>query len=350
MTFVLGALVSRLGFGASARRDSWSYLIALVAFGLAVSSMGRPSVVLLGLFVVPTFLFGMRSRGQGSAWTFAMLAGSDVSLALGISQRHADLDLWSLPGAGGWKAGAVLIGMAALLRLAAPLPQACPLFLVGWWQGLFLVWWSSTSADVLVGLAGLVLITSALVVPAGGRGLLIAGGLAAVLGGAGWTGALFPIGVAGAAFVLGERTVSTILLGALPFSAVWAEAPSQLPWGILPSLAIPLVFVAGMQGLTSAGVAGWGGRVPAVAGVIATAGLFGSDGSLTLWAAYGLGLTAAVTIFLTRPHPSVPSEKPQPEPQDWARPGLRLVAWLLLGGASLLWLRLVVIGVGTRFL
>jgi hypothetical protein len=348
--FVLGAVLSGIGLGAQRFSRSPAYIASLAAFALAIASLDWVSVVFLGLFLVPTFLIGVSSQRFSSPWTLVMYAASDALLAMGITQRHADLDIWSLPAAGGWEAGAILIGLASLLRLAAPWRESPGPSFLGWWQGLFLVWWTSNSAGMLFGIGGALLVAVALVAPTRNRGLLVAGGIASMLGAAGWTEALFAVGLAGCAFTLGERAVGSFVLAAQPFSAVWAAAPSEISWGILPGIAVPLVVLAGSQALVSSGLARWGGRVPALAAAVATVSLLAMGGSLFAWAIYGLGLALVVTVLMTKPHPAIPESVPQALPQEFPRPGVRLVAYLLLAGASLLFVRLMVIGVGTRFL
>lgn len=347
--FPAGALLGRLGLGRKAGAEGW-FAAGLAAFALALASMGLVSVVFLGLFLVPSVLHGLSSRRRVSR-ALPFLAAADLCIALALTQRHAGRAVWSLPLPGGFRAGAILVGSAAILRLAgAALEPPGGMPMLGWWQGIFLVWWVGSSAAELLTIAGSALVAAGLVTPAKpGRGFAIAGGLAALLGAAGYSDALFVVGLAGCAWALGERAVASFTLVVLPLSAVWLSVPSQLSWGLLPAIAVPALLLLASQGLVSSGAAGWGGRIPAAAAAIATFRVAAEHFSTLVWLLYALGGAWLLISLTTRSYPAVP-QGIEARALDQDRPGLTLVTWLLIAGAIAVWLRLLMVGVGTGFL
>lgn len=349
MIFAFGAVVGRLGLGPAG--GGWpAFAAGAAAFAIATASMRLVSVVLLGLFVLTTILAGLESRTSPAV--VAWFAAGDLALALALTQRQAEAAVWSLPAAGRWEEGAILAAVAAVARLAGPgYRRPTGLALVGWWQGIFLLWWVGAAAGPLLAAAGVALILIGGWPRRGRRpALLLAGGVAALLASVGSEpGVLLAVGLAGCALVLGEAAISAVILGGLPASVVWNGIAPDLPLRTLVAVAAPLLFLLLAHHLAASGPPGWGGRL--AAGVAGAGSVWVSSGnpSMLAWTLYGVGGAGLFTILVTKPGPvgDVPRESAVEDP---APPEVAVAAWILLASALAVWARLVVIGVGTGFL
>lgn len=313
------------------------------------------SVVFLGLFLVPMLLIGRWSRAKPT-WAFPLFALSDFALALALTQRQTDVGSWSVPSGGEWGSGATLVGIAALLRLAGAFSEPPRgMALLGWWQGILLLWWVGAAAAELFAIGGFALIAACTLVPKdAGRGLLLAGGLGALLSAGGFTEALPAVGFAGTAMARGERAVSSFILGAAPASAAWLVISPEVSWQFPLAMVGPVALLLVARALVGAGPPGWGGRLPAAAAAIATGALAMRQFSTFVWGAWGLGGAGLVMTLLTKPHPAG-AAKGEAEPTDakrsqTSRVAASLTGWLAFSGAVLLWLRLLLRGISTGFL
>jgi hypothetical protein len=288
--------------------------LGLAAFGLAIGR--QPVVVFLGLFMIPTVALAPGVfRGRSGAAPFISFAASDLSLVLGLMHRHAATGIWTTPAPGHVGAGALLVALAAGLRLggvaAGPDLASLPaLTRAGWFQGLFLAWWAGPSTATALAVVAVALWAGGVATARAGRqesGLLFAGGLAALLAALGAGAAtLTAVGLAGTSFTMGDRTVSMATLGLAPLSAPAAAV------GILPALRPWIPAALGCFVLAEAialhhllrlpPVPARARLVPALAAAAVTAVVLAARGAETVvWAAYGLGLAGVVAALAVRP-------------------------------------------------
>lgn len=344
--------------------------IGLGGFGLAIGR--EPVVVFLALFMVPTVaLAPVVFRGRGGGGEFLAFAASDLALVLGLLHRYAASGLWATPTPGRIGAGALLMALAAGLRLAGVLrgQEGPVLARIGWFQGLFLAWWVGPSSGAALPLAAVGLWAGGIAAAREGRaecGLWFAGSLAALLAGLGAGAATIAVvGFAGISFAMGERAVSLATLALAPLSApvTGGMLPALRPW--LPAaLAVFAVTwaLALHRLLTSAPIATptRARMVPAVAAGAGTAALLVTRGSETVaWAAYGLGLAAILAVRAVQPAamhyrgalPAEPGSAGEHSGRDLSRnpgpnPGLGSLreAAVAALGAALLLVALVVLG------
>ncbi|MCW3044898.1 MAG: hypothetical protein JWL57_3056 [Actinobacteria bacterium] len=371
--------------GAATRRVSRDPLLAalgpaalgLTAFGLAIGR--QPVVVFLGLFMIPTVALAPGVlRGRSAPAPFISFAASDLSLVLGLVHRHAATGIWTTPAPGHVGAGALLVALAAGLRLGgvaagpdlASLPAPTQ---AGWFQGLFLAWWAGPSTAAALALVAVALWAGGVAMARGGRqesGLLFAGGLAALLAGLGAGAAtLTAVGLAGTSFAMGDRAISMATLGLAPLSAPAVAVgilPALRPW-IPAALGFFVVAVAiALHLLLDLPTVRARARlVPAGAAATVTAVLLAARGAETVvWAVYGLGLAGVVAALAVRPANmhyggETPADTWGPdEDAGLERPGLgsvREAALAALGGALLVVAllmvgQLTVTGLRTNFL
>ncbi len=349
--------------------------IALAAFGLAIGR--QPLVAFLGLFMIPTAALAPGAfRGRGGLEPFIAGAASDLCLVLGLMHRHTATGVWSTPVPGRVGVGAVLVCLAAGLRLAWPgfirpgsvrpglvRPEAVRpwagatpqpvLAAIGWFQGLFLAWWAGRPAAAGLALIALLLVLVGIAAARARRqeaGLLFAGALAALLAGLGAGAATVAVvGLAGTAFAMGERAVSLATLALSPLSApaMAGVLPALRPW--LPA-ALGIAVVAWAAALHSLlqpppEAARWRG-VPAFAAAAGTAAFLAWHGTEALmWAAYGLGGAGVLAALAVKPLPA-PARTSPASSSDAAAPGIGSVreAGLAALGAGLLIVALLVLG------
>jgi hypothetical protein len=350
--------------------------LGVTAFGLAIGR--QPVVVFLGLFMVPTVALAPGVfRGRRAPAPFISLAASDLSLVLGLVHRHAATGIWTTPAAGHVGAGALLVALAAGLRLGgvaagpdlAPLPAPTQ---AGWFQGLFLAWWAGPSTAAALALVSVALWAGGVAVARGGRqgsGLLFAGGLAALLAGLGAGAAtLTAVGLAGTSFTMGDRAVSMATLGLAPLSAPAAAVgilPAMAPWipaalgFFVVAVAVALHLLLGLPPAPSRSR-----LFPAGAAAAVTVVLLAARGAETVvWAVYGLGLAGVVAALAVRPANmhyggETPADAWEPGEDAGEHPGLgsvREAALAALGGALLVVAllmvgQLTVTGLRTNFL
>jgi hypothetical protein len=338
--------------------------IALAAFGLAIGR--EPVVAFLGLFLVPTMALGPGVfRGGGGLVAFSAFAASDLSLVLGLMHRHAATGVWTTPAPGHVGAGALLVALAAGLRLAGLAGRPDPgsgraLTRVGWFQGLFLAWWAGPSAGLALAVVAVALWAGGIATARAGRaasGLLFAGSLAALLAGLGAGAATVAVvGLAGISFTMGERAVSIATLALIPLSAPAAAGivPALRPW--LPA-ALGLFVIAWAAALhhllIPATVPARARIVPAVAAAAGTVAVLATRGGETVaWGAYGLGIAGILGVLAVRPgnmhyRGEPPAEAPEPDEHPGQSTGLssmREAALAALGAALLLVALLVLAG------
>jgi hypothetical protein len=370
--------------GAATRRVSRDPLLAalgpaalgVTAFGLAIGR--QPVVVFLGLFMIPTVALAPGVlRGRSAPAPFISFAASDLSLVLGLVHRHAATGIWTTPAPGHVGAGALLVALAAGLRLGgvaagpdlASLPAPTQ---AGWFQGLFLAWWAGPSTAAALALVAVALWAGGVAMARGGRqesGLLFAGGLAALLAGLGAGAAtLTAVGLAGTSFAMGDRAISMATLGLAPLSAPAVAVgilPPLRPW-IPAALGFFVVAVAiALHLLLDLPTVRARSRlVPAGAAATVTAVLLAARGAETVvWAVYGLGLAGVVAALAVRPGNmhyggETPADTWGPDEDAGERPGLgsvREAALAALGGALLVVAllmvgQLTVSGLRTNFL
>jgi hypothetical protein len=369
--------------GAATRRVSRDPLLAalglaalgVTAFGLAIGR--QPVVVFLGLFMIPTVALAPGVlRGRSAPAPFISFAASDLSLVLGLVHRHAATGIWTTPAPGHVGAGALLVALAAGLRLGgvaagpdlAPLPAPTQ---AGWFQGLFLAWWAGPSTAAALALVAVALWAGGVAMARGGRqesGLLFAGGLAALLAGLGAGAAtLTVVGLAGTSFAMGDRAVSMATLGLAPLSAPAVAVgilPALRPW-IPAALGFFVVAVAiALQLLLDLPTVRARSRLVPAGAAAVTAVLLAARGAETVvWAVYGLGLAGVVAALAVRPANmhyggETPADTWGPAEDAGERPGLgsvREAALVALGGALLVVAlllvgQLTVTGLRTNFL
>jgi hypothetical protein len=350
--------------------------LGVTAFGLAIGR--QPVVVFLGLFMIPTVALAPGVlRGRRRPAPFISFAASDLCLVLGLVHRHAATGIWTTPSPGHVGAGALLVALAAGLRLGgvaagpdlASLPARTQ---AGWFQGLFLAWWAGPSTATALALVAVALWAGGVAMAREGRqesGLLFAGGLAALLAGLGAGAAtLTAVGLAGTSFTMGDRAVSMATLGLAPLSAPAAAVgilPAMAPW-IPAALGVFVVAVAIalhlLLDLTA--VPARSRLVPVGAAAAVTAVLLAERGAETVvWAVYGLGLAGVVAALAVRPSNmhyggETPADTWGPGEEAGEHPGLgsvREAALAALGGALLVVAllmvgQLTVTGLRTNFL
>jgi len=336
--FLAGACLTVLARVRTAARGSAPLLAAMVAvggFGLAIGR--QPLVAFLGLFMIPTASVGYGAfRGRGGLLPFVAYAASDVGLAAALLHRHGVTALWSTPHPAHLGAGAALVAVAAALRLAGlggegtcepatgSVPQGGRATLehrtspgwgaavagVGWWQGLFLAWWVGPPAGAALATAALGLCACGVLAGRGrrpGAGLVFAGALAALLAALGAGAAtLAVVGLAGTAFAMGERAVSTATLVIAPLSAPAASGLlSQIrPWAPEALAVFALAWAAALHHLVLVPPSR-GGRMPAALAAAGTLALLVGRGPVTtVWAVYGLGLAAVAAAAVKGPAPA----------------------------------------------
>ncbi len=356
--FLVGAIITFFGFMEGGRASWPSWLVAIIGFGVAIGL--DPMVAFLGIFLIPTALVGIGVlRGEGGHISFLAFAASDLVLAGALTLNHAATSLWSLPEPGQFGPGALLAALAATLRLGGIVGDAPrgreAVLTVGWWQGMFLIWWVGPSGGAGLAVAAAALWIVGIGLARAGRregGFAFAGGLAALLAALG-QGALglASVGVAGAAFGLGERIVSVWTLGILPLSVAARRADlSEVGLSLVaPLLVLPIAWAAVLHHLPLAGSPGPRGWVPSAFAGIGTLAVLAGRPELLIWGAYGVGMAAFVASTLTIPH-YLP---PEAEPQAVESPRRRLLAsgaWALLGLAFALEMRLLLSGLSTGFL
>jgi hypothetical protein len=355
--------------GPATRRDPLLAAFGLAALGLAAFGLAigrQPVVVFLGLFMIPTIALAPGVlRGRSGPAPFIAFAASDLSLVLGLVHRHAATGMWTTPAPGHVGAGALLVALAAGLRLggaaAGPELASMPVLTrAGWFQGLFLAWWAGPSAATALVVAAVALWAGGVALARGGRqesGLLFAGGLAALLAGLGAGAAtLTVVGLAGISFTMGERAISMATFGLAPLSApaVAVEIlPGMAPWtpaalGVFVLLvAIALHHLVGLAPVPTRSR-----LVPAVAAAVVTAVVLAARGAETVvWTAYGLGLAGVVAAMAVRPaHMHYGGETPGdtwgPGEDAGEHPGLGSVreAALATLGVALLVVALLMVG------
>jgi hypothetical protein len=290
--------------------------LGLGAFGLAIGR--QPLVVFLGLFMITTVALAPGVlRGGGGLGAFISFAASDLALVLGLMHRHAATGIWTTPAPGRVGAGALLVALAAGLRLGAhaggpDLASKPALTQAGWFQGLFLAWWAGPSAGTALALVAVALWSGGVAMARGERqesGLLFAGGLAALLAGLGAGPAtMAAVGLAGTSFTMGDRAVSMATLSLAPLSApaaagVLSGLHPSIPWlpaalGLLVlTLATALHHLLGLRPIPTPSR-----LLPAVAAAAVTAVVLAVQGGETVvWAAYGLGLAGVAAARAVRP-------------------------------------------------
>lgn len=360
----------------------WPFWVpASVLFAVAVGR--EPSVVFLGLFLLPTVVMGVAAFMRRISPTgFILVVLSDVALGIALSLFQSKTSLWSLPEAGGWidLGAAGLAGAAAILRLGVASDvvdsREGGLLPVAWWQGVMLAYWAGTEAAVVLVVGGAALwAVGAYVARSNLAALSLAGGTVAVA--AALEPGILPvlvIGLAGIGLAAGERVAAPWAVAILPLSFIAGaiELPTG-PFVALPALLFPPAWAA-MTGRMSQIrppqdarlVVGPASGLLVVAYLVAIGATFvnldlGSSGVEVppgalnaLWLFYGLGIAAAVAYWVVgddRPG-VVPPEKPAHFSQfhDLVNRLIPVVAWGIFGVAAIIAVRLLLAGLRTGFL
>lgn len=324
------------------------------ALALTVAPLMTLSPLFLWLLLVPSLAMAIAfwfKKIPGAVLLIYVLA--DVCVALAVTLHHRASTEWSVPGPGTWEAGVGLLAAAALLRLGAPFvdgPRASRgLVLLGWWQGVLLAWLAGPSAAPVLILGGTALMLSYILLANGtGSGPLLAfGGVAAVLAAFGpGTLAVVAVGLAGSAFLLGDRGAS-IWAAVLPMSV-----PATLIWPSGISSPIPIligapVAAAALYRLAHEAKANGGALVAISAVGLSLAAV--PDQTLR-WLLYGVAVAGVVTLSLTKARSMAPSPmSKEPVPPDRTRAMTAVVATFLLLSVVLA-VRLTLVGLSTGFL
>lgn len=366
---------------------SWSNLRRYLPFWapavvLWALSIGRePSVVFLGLFLLPTIVMGVAVATHRLAPApFLLMALSDIALAIAFSIFQSKSALWTLPEVGGWGSGAGLAAAAAILRLGAAAdvddPKEGGLVSVPWWQGAMLAYWVGGPGAAVLVVGGILLWGAAAYTSHSNLGALsLAGGVLAVAAGLGIDLAgVVVLGLAGTGLVMGERVVSTWLVAILPLSLLTLLT---LPNGQLMALAA-LVFpgawaamstrlnairptAEGVPYLSSAAALLGVAYVGALASSFFTgAGELGEGGIPVeaingAWLVYGAGMAGMVTMSFTGSSPGGVRVDP-PSQAHYSKSELLLpkllppVAWFGVFVAGAVAVRLLLAGFRTAFL
>ncbi|MDQ4149218.1 MAG: hypothetical protein M3164_04395 [Actinomycetota bacterium] len=352
---------------------------AVLAFALSVGR--EPSIIFLGLFLVPTICIGVAAIFRRvTPLPFLVVAASDVLVAVALSVYQSKTASWDFPSIGGWGFGGGFAAGAALIRLAAPAAVAdrreAGLSSLVWWQGALLAYWSGRPAGAVLIAGGVALWAAAAVFPRGRlEGLTFAGGTLAIAAG---LGAALPgilvIGLAGVALALGERAVSSWTIAVLPLSILTAGVllPTG-PYMALPAVVLPAAWalmsrslgsikvIEGqlglLLGLAIAGAAVWlaalGWSFAPIGGGAASLPLTG-DVENAGWLLYGVALAAWATYGLTGS--GWLADVDRERVGDYSQfnvlvPGLiPPVAWIVVGVSIILIIRLYLAGLRTGFL
>lgn len=382
MTLFLFPAAAAITFGLL----SWSQLRRYLPFwapavAIWALAIGRePSVVFLGLFLIPTIVIGISAAFHRiEATPFLLMALSDIALAIGFSIFQSKTSLWTLPDIGAWGPGAGFAAAAAILRLGAAAGAdeigEGGLISVPWWQGAMLAFWVGAEGAPVLLVGGILLWgTAAYVSRSNLAAFSLAGGVLAVAAGLGADAAgVIALGLAGTALVLGERVAATGLVAILPLSLLTLLSLPAGPLIALPALIFPGAWAAmstrlrevkptpeGLPYLSAAtGLVGF-----AYLGALASSfftgtsevGEFGIPVQAIngIWLVYGAAMAAMVTYSLTGPTQAI---RWDPEgPAHYSQADLLLpkllppVAWFGLFVAAVVTVRLLLAGFRTAFL
>lgn len=351
---------------------------AVVIWALAIGR--EPSVVFLGIFLVPTIVMGVAvALRRLSPTPFVLLALSDILLGLALSIYQSKTALWTLPAVGEWGPAAGLAAAAAILRLGSASDvkdsKEGGLVSLGWWQGAMIAYWVGPEGVALLVAGGILLWgTAAYASHSNLAALSLSGGVLAVAAGLGADVAgVIVLGLAGTALVLGERVVATWLVAILPVSLLTLLALPSGELMVIPAVVFPGAWAAMTTRL--AGIkpteAGMSALQPAASmvGIAFAAALVssfftggGETGELGLpvealngvWLVYGAGLAAMVAYSLVGSG-LAPRWEPEP-PGHYYKAQLLLpkllpgVAWFILVVAVGIAVRLLLAGFRTAFL
>lgn len=381
IVFAVAAAVSCAVLSIDDFRRHWPFWVpATLLFALSVGR--EPSVVFLGLFLLPTIVMGVGALFRRiSPVPFLLIVLSDVALAIALSLYQSKTSLWSLPPVGGWGTGAgALAAIAAVLRLGTASDVADwregGLLPVAWWQGVMLAYWSGTEAAVVLVVGGAALwAAGAYLARSNLAALSLAGGTVAVA--AALEPGILPvlvIGLAGTGLALGERVAAPWAIAILPLSFI--AGAIELPTG--PYIALPALLFPPAWAVMTARVSQI--RPPQDAklvvgptsGLLVLAYLVAVGASFVeldlasnavqlppqainaVWLCYGLGAAASVAYWVVGD--DVPGKLPPERPShfsqfhDLVNRLIPAVAWAIFGVAMIIAVRLLLAGLRTGFL
>lgn len=381
LVFAVAAAASCAVLSIDDFRRHWPFWVpATLLFAVAVGR--EPSVVFLGLFLLPTIVMGVGALLRRiSPIPFLLIVLSDVALAIALSLYQSKTSLWSLPPVGEWGTGAAaLAAVAAVLRLGTGSDVADSreggLLPVAWWQGVMLAYWAGTEAAVVLVVGGAALwAAGAYLARSNLAALSLAGGTVAVA--AALEPGILPvlvIGLAGTGLAMGERVAAPWAIAILPLSFIASgiELPTG-PYLVLPALLFPPAWAAMTARVSRI-------RPPRDAklivgptsGLLVMAYLVAVGVSLVdldlgsnrvqvpaeainmLWLLYGLGVAASVAYWIVGDDApgSPPPEKPSHFSQfhDLVNRLIPAVAWAIFGVAMIIAVRLLLAGLRTGFL
>lgn len=356
------------------------WLPATLLFALSVGR--EPSVVFLGLFLLPTIVMGVGALLRRiSPIPFLLIVLSDVAVGIALSLYQSKTSLWSLPPVGGWGAGAgALVAVAAVLRLGTASDvvdsREGGLLPMAWWQGVMLAYWAGTEAAVVLVVGGAALwATGAYLARSNLAALSLAGGTVAVA--AALEPGILPvlvIGLAGTGLAMGERVAAPWAIAILPLSFI--SGAIELPTGLY--LALPALLFPPAWALMTARVSrirpprdaklvvGPTSGLLVLAYLVAVGASFvdvdlGSNSVQipaealnALWLCYGLGVAASVAYWIVGD--DVPGKLPPERPShfsqfhDLVNRLIPAVAWGIFGVAMIIAVRLLLAGLRTGFL
>lgn len=353
MLFGVGALIGFAGtFWQGSAKSLRFWFPGAVALTLAPFMTLSPSF--LWLLLIP-------SLSMAVAFWFKKIIGrilivyvvADLCTALAVTIHQRASTGWWLPEPGAWESGAPLIAAAALLRLGSPIidvqRSSRGLVLLGWWQGALLGWLAGRSAAPILISGGACLLLAYILLRKDSRPspLLVFGVIIAVVAASGSSAlAVTAVGLAGSAFLLGERGASVwaaVLSLSVPATLIWSQGDvSSLPIIVGTPLAAMAVYGLARE------APGQGGALAAITAVALSVAAL-PDKTLR-WLLYGVATAGMVTLSLTRPRSVAPSPLPaEPFDSDRTRPMTWALAILLLPSVFLA-ARLTLVGLSTGFL
>lgn len=381
IVFALAAAASCAVLSGDDLKRYWPFWVPATAL-FALSIDREPSVVFLGLFLLPTIVIGVGALMKRiSPMPFLLVTLSDVVLAIALSLYQSKSSLWSLPPVGGWDTGAgSLAAVAAVLRLGVASDvvdsREGGLLPVAWWQGVMLAYWAGTDAAVTLVVGGAALwAAGAYLAQSNLAALSLAGGTVAVA--AALEPGILPVlvtGLAGIGLALGERVAAPWAIAILPLSFI--SGAIELPTGpylALPALLFPPAWAAMTARISQIRpprdaklVVGPASGLLVLAYLVALGASFvdvdlGSsalqvpaEALNAVWIFYGLGVAASVAYWIVGD--DVPGSLP-PEPADHFSQFHHLVnrlipavAWTIFGVAMIVAVRFLLAGLRTGFL
>ncbi|MEO7804092.1 MAG: hypothetical protein ABIS18_06830 [Actinomycetota bacterium] len=319
----------------------------LLGLGVFWATVGRePLVIFYGGFVATTVMVGLAARNENAPRSsFLAFAISDIALGLALTAAQSKALAWTLPLAGAWEDGALLLCLAALVRLWAGrglVRRNVGMVSLGWWQGIYLAYLVGSSAGQAMVLGALVLWLLA-TLDKKASAFTVAGGavaLVAALQGAAPV-ALVSVGLAGSALALG-RTYGLWGSLAMPLSAATQMGSLAIePAMIVSMIALPVAWLGAARRVV--GNLTWRGPVLfALVGGSAVA----AAPAIGIWLVFGV----AASYFVTRSFTTdITTDHVVVQPVGWDIAST-IPGWVISVCAFAILARLVLIGVSTGFL